>query len=475
MGVNIQKKKLSDFRSEESLRYDYKYISSFETSRKDFYSYRQLFDFVSYQSIDISVLDQFKYAEIGNVNKLGEIAPIELSFDDRQEENENLFKKIEKGDIIKPLPGDVLISKIRPYLNKNVLIEDEETYFTRAFIHIRPKINSELFFLALRTKFINQINAVSRQGKGYPTLKEEDLKSIRFPKSIVDALINSQSELIAKISPLKQEVGNLKATKKQTLNIINQVFGEAFGFDWSAFENIKKEKSYTSSISKFANNIDCRFSFRFQHISATYLHNFLESVTNKRVKHFLEIPIVLGSSISPKDFDEEGDFYYISMATVKNFYFEKEDSQTVSESYAKNNLEKLVCKNDIIMTRSGVAIGKFAIIEEDVNGIFADFTMRIRLKGFNPLLAYYYFRSEFFQHLITSHKKGLQNQNIFPSQIKEFPIPDWDETKQAEIVEEIKTQLDEQKAIDLQIEQKQEEISKIIEDAICSAQTNRLL
>lgn len=466
MGVNIQKKKLSDFRSEESLRYDYKYISSFETSSKDYYSYRQLFDFVTFQSVDISSLEKFKYAEIGNVNKLGEVEPVELSFDDRQEENENLFKKIEKGDIIKPLAGDVLISKIRPYLNKNVLIENDETYFTKAFVHIRPKINSELFFLALRTNFINQINAVSRQGKGYPTLKEDDLKSIRFPKPIVDALINSQSELIEKISPLKQEIANLKATKKQTVKIINQVFGEEFGFDWSAFENIKKEKSYTSSISKFANNIDCRFSYRFQHKSSTYLHNFLEGVTSKRVKHFLEIPIVLGSSISPKDFAEEGEFYYISMATVKNFYFEKEDAQTVSETYAKANIDKTVIKDDIIMTRSGVAIGKFALIEEDINGIFADFTMRIRLKGFNPLLAYYYFRSEFFQHLITSHKKGLQNQNIFPSQIKEFPIPDWDETKQAEIVEKIKTQLDEQKVIDRLIEEKQQAINKIIEDAI---------
>lgn len=472
MGISIQKKKLSDFRSEESLRYDYKYVSSFETSSKDFYSYRLLFDFVPYQSIDISTLDRFKYAEIGNVNKLGEVEPVELSFDDRQEENESLFKKIEKGDIIKPLSGDVLISKIRPYLNKNVLIDNEEIYFTKAFIHIRPKINAELFFLALRIKFINQINAVSRQGKGYPTLKEEDLKSIRFPKSIVEALINSQSELIEKISPLKQEIANLKVTQKQTLNIINKVFGEVFGFDWVEFETIKKEKTYTSSISKFANNIDCRFSYRFQHKSATYLHNFLEGITKKRVKHYLDIPIVLGSSISPKDFDEDGYYYYISMATVKNYYFEKEDSQIVSEAYAKSNLEKSVCKHDIIMTRSGVSIGKFALIEEDVNGIFADFTMRIRLKDFNPLLAYYYFRSVFFQHLITSHKKGLQNQNIFPSQIKEFPMPDWDETKQAEIIEAIKTQLDAQNEIDRQIKEKQEEIYKIIERAITEARSS---
>ena len=198
MGVNIKKKKLSDFRSEESLRYDYKYISSFETSSKDFYSYRQLFDFVPYQSIDISTLEHFKYAEIGNVNKLGEVEPVELTFDDRQEENENLFKKIEKGDIIRPLSGDVLISKIRPYLNKNVLIENEETYFTKAFIQIRPKINSELLHIAIRSKFINLFNAVSRQGKGYPTLKEDDIKSIRFPKYYVNALLNCENELIEK-------------------------------------------------------------------------------------------------------------------------------------------------------------------------------------------------------------------------------------------------------------------------------------
>ncbi len=466
MGVNVVKKRLSDFRSEESLRYDYKYITSFVTSSKDFYTYRNLFDFVPYEKVDVEELDTFKYAEIGNVDKLGEVEPVELSFETRDEENESLFKKIEKGDIINPQKGDILISKIRPYLNKNVLVESDDEYYTKAFIHIRPKINSELFYLVLRSKFIDQINAISRQGKGYPTLKEDDIKAIRFPKYIVDALIKNESKLTEKIIPLKREIITLKSSKKSIVSIINQVFGEAFGFDWKEFESVKKEKLYTSSILNFSNNIDCRFSYRFQHKSATYLHSFLENITNKRVKHFLDIPIVLGSSISPKQFDEEGEYYYISMATVKNYCFEKDDAQTVSEEYATNNLEKSVNLNDIIMTRSGVAIGKFALIEEDINGIFADFTMRIRLKGFNPELAYYYFRSEFFQHLITSHKKGLQNQNIFPSQIKEFPMPDWDETQQAEIVELIKTQLDQQKEIDQQIEEKQQEINKIIEDAI---------
>lgn len=79
-------------------------------------------------------------------------------------------------------------------------------------------------------------------------------------------------------------------------------------------------------------------------------------------------------------------------------------------------------------------------------------------------------RSDFFQYLVYTHKKGLgNNTNIFPSQIKEFPMPDWDENQQAEIVKTIKTQLDEQKLIDNQIEDKQQEINEIIENAIANA------
>jgi restriction endonuclease S subunit len=195
--------------------------------------------------------------------------------------------------------------------------------------------------------------------------------------------------------------------------------------------------------------------------------NFLKSKTSKRIKDYLEIPISLGSGISPSQYDEDGEYYYISMATVKNYYFEKNDAKKVSLEYSNNNQNKTVKKDDIIMTRSGMAIGKFALIEdEEIKGIYADFTMRIRLKKYIPRLAYYYFRSDFFQHLITTNKKGLQNHNIFPSQIQEFPIPDWSEEKQTEIVEKIKLRIDAQKEIDKQIEEKQNQISVLIENAI---------
>ncbi|OGJ44587.1 hypothetical protein A2272_01900 [Candidatus Peregrinibacteria bacterium RIFOXYA12_FULL_33_12] len=192
----------------------------------------------------------------------------------------------------------------------------------------------------------------------------------------------------------------------------------------------------------------------------------LKKITKSKIKHFINEPIVLGASISPSNFDEQGEHYYISMATVKNYCLELDDSQLISSEYAKNNLNKAVNKYDIIMTRSGVAIGKFALIEEDVNGIFADFTMRIRLKDYNPYFAYYYFRSEYFQHLIHSNKKGLQNKNIFPSQIQELPMIDISLEKQQKIVDEIKEELDKQKEMKQKIESERSKIDEIIENAI---------
>lgn len=287
--------------------------------------------------------------------------------------------------------------------------------------------------------------------------------------------IEKQKRVLSKIIPIEQEIILLYNSKKDPTNIINQTFGAALEFNWEEFGTIKQEKNYTSSIFKFANNIDCRMGIRFHNKAGEYVQTFLEQQTNKRIKDFISVPIVLGKSVSPKDYDEEGEYYYIAMSNIKTWAFDPEDCKKVTDEYASNNLNKTVQKDDILLARSGEGtIGKVALIEdEEISGIFADFTQRIRLTSYDPLCAYYYFRSDFFQYLVYTHKKGLgNNTNIFPSQIKEFPMPDWDETQQTEIVVAIKTQLDEQREIDRQIEEKQHAINKIIEDAIKQEQAN---
>lgn len=478
MGVSVVKKRLSDFRSEESLRYDYKYITSLVTSSKDFYTYRNLFDFVSYEKVNIEELDNFKYAEIGNVNKLGEVEPVELSFEDRQEENESLFKKIEKGDIINPKKNDILISKIRPYLNKNVLVNSDDEYFTKAFIHIRPKINSELLHIAIRSKFITLLNAVSRQGKGYPTLKEDDIKAIRFPKKFVDALTKNEDELIKKIQPIRTEISGLKLTQQTTLDILNQVFSAFYKINLSQVQEIDKTRILTIPLSNVKNyNSGLRGSLRWNKMQ--YIQNFIYSNVDcveplgryiKSTKNGWSPLSVEGGEGTPV----LGQEHFSSNAILKI-----DPSKSTEQS--RNNIEDFFIKKGDFFVSRGNTIDLVALassvgeeIEDDI--IYPDLYIKIEFDETNVNKEYLAFLfNSFIGRLYFKYVAKGKNQTmvkVSSAELLNFRVPIPSKEQQAEIVEAIKSQLDGQKEIDRQIEEKQQAINKIIEDAIKSEQEN---
>lgn len=195
----------------------------------------------------------------------------------------------------------------------------------------------------------------------------------------------------------------------------------------------------------------------------------LKKTTTKKIKHFLSEPIVLGASVSPSDYDDEGNYRYIFMATIKNWKFDFDSANVVSDVYSEVKSAKSVKKNDIILARSGEGtIGKVALIQDDnLKGIFADFTMRIRLKDYNPEFAYYYFRTTYFQYLIEIYKKGLgNNTNIFPIVVREFPLIDIPVYEQERIVAEIHAEIDKQEKLKAGISDIQQQIDQIIEGCI---------
>jgi len=361
--------------------------------------------------------------------------------------------------------GDIVIPKMQPQMGNIFLNTAHKRYIGSTELleySISEKYNPLfIYYLITSSKFLSDL-AKLESGKTHRRVNPLDLLKIKIP------LIPKpkQDQIVVQIEPIEKKIKELKAQITPTQEVINEVFAREFWFDLEKYEQLKKIKNYYLDISVASKNKDLRNSVTFHQESAQFVMSELKKITKFKIKHFIKESIVLGSSISPANFDENGEYYYISMATVKNYCLELDDSQFVSSEYAKSNLNKEVNKYDIIMTRSGVAIGKFALIEEDVNGIFADFTMRIRLKNYNPYFAYYYFRSEYFQHLIHSNKKGLQNKNIFPSQIQEFPMIDISLKEQQRIVDEIKAELDKQEEIKSNIERERNKIDEIIEKAI---------
>lgn len=466
----------TNFRSlgqEKSFRYDVDF-ADFQNnfSAKQFYSFDDLFAFSNVNYVNVEELeDDFLYSEIGNVSKEGTIEPVKLNFNERNEADEGYYKKIEKGDIIQVQENDILLSKVRPNLKKFVFVNEDNIniYFTSAFIHLKPKKLSKILYYALRTVFYDNLIAISRQGKGYPTLKEDDFLSLKFNKKIIDNLLLREGQIATEIQAIEKKINSLKTQIRKPQDVINAVFAREFEFDLTKFEELKKVKNYYLGLSSFGNNIDLRQSVKFHRDAGIFVNSQLKGVTNKKIKDFIAEPIVLGKSVSPKDYDENGDYYYISMANIKNWRFESEEAKLVSTEYSDQNKNKTVRKDDILIARSGEGtIGKVALIgEEDLLGIFADFTMRIRLKDYNPLFAYYYFRTEYFQYLVEVNKKGLgNNTNIFPSQIQEFPLIDIPLKDQQKIVDEIKAELDRQDEYNEKIAVERAKIDEIIEKAV---------
>ena len=226
MGKIIFKKNLADFSVEESLRCDFKFFSL--NSDGDKVNYKSYFELINPKDepVDITELQNvpyFKYAEIGDVSSEGKVFFKKYSFKNISIGDWRILNKISiKKDILNPKKGDILISKTRPYLKKNVLITNENNgYYTKAFIQIRPKINPEILYLLIMTLFAELFNSVARIGtKGYPTISDTDVQSILFPK--IDLKRIKDTSLLEKAKQIQNTIANYKNTIIKTEEKIEQ-------------------------------------------------------------------------------------------------------------------------------------------------------------------------------------------------------------------------------------------------------------
>lgn len=365
--------------------------------------------------------------------------------------------------------GDIIIPKMEPQKGQFFLNEQHQQFLGSSEL-IEYKINKDLYnplflyYLLVNPKVLKCLSYLE-SGKAHQRVSSDDLLKIKIPK----VPLTLQKSIVKQIKPIEEEISVLKSSKTPHIDIINEVLGQEFEFDWKKFEMVKKQKIYSLNLQNSSDSVDCRLGCRFHQPAAKYVMDYMSKHTNKRIKDFCSEPICLGASLSPSDYDESGDYKYIAMSSFPNWELNIDDSKNVSNEYANKNQNKTLQKGDIVLARSGEGtIGKVALVNDDnIKAVFADFTQRIRLENYNTTFAYYYFRSLFFQYLVYKEKKGLgNNTNIFPSQIQELPIPDYSLDKQQGIVSKIETRINAQKDIDIQIDEKRKEISRLIEDVI---------
>lgn len=466
--MKLLNKTLSQISHHKYLRCDWKYWQTQKLyAFTDFYYLKDMFKIVSgsVQTKSYSLVKtSIPYIRIGDISYKFGITDEDLIYlsDDADIAEEKLLQK-----------DDLVLATIGATVGKIGLANEYEggTHSNNTVILRKKATELDVGFyekLLQSDSYIKYIFGVVSQ-KAQPNLQQYDLENIKIP-IIADEIIKKS---MITIKPFVEKIKPLQRTLTSTKYIIDFVLQREFSFNYEKFEELKKSTRFASSVVSFANNPDLRFSAKFHRPAGEFVQHELNRITTKKIKHYLAEPIVLGASVSPSDYDENGEYQYLSMATIKNWEFDDEAAQYVSNSYSDSKSEKTIECGDIILARSGEGtIGKVALIEqEDVKAVFADFTMRIRLKNYNLKFAYYYMRSTYFQYLIEIYKKGLgNNTNIFPIVVQEFPLPDLSLEEQQHIVDEIQAEIDKQNDIKNQILSLRNKIDKIIEKAISTGE-----
>ena len=458
---------LSDISKESTFRIDFRFIEMDKRlTTETYYSFDDLFELVEDDKVnDLSTLGSFYYAEIGNTTAYNQVFPNMLNWNDQNELNAPLFKKIINGDIIRVEKGDILISKVRPYLKKIIYITDEYSafHFTSAFLHVRPKKHNKIVYYALKSIFILNLMAVTRQGKGYPTISARDLKHLKFKKEHIDNLFEHAPCIENKLAIIEHEIESLTSSMRTVPDITNDVFLKYVCIPHNRIKSDYKRSYYVDLFD--INSLDLRSSFRFNNPKYQYLS---ETNFNHIFSDFIDSEnSSLGRQMSPIFVEEYSDVYYINTNSIKLSGFEEAALTPISTDFYCKNSKLKVDKGDILLIASGEgSIGRSCIFDSDADCITSQFIMKLHPKeNTDTQFLNFYMHSFYFQYCVEKFKKGKGNMtNIFVSQLLNFPLYYPSQEIRKSIVDEITTAFNDRSRIIQQINELRDKIDELLNE-----------
>ncbi|MBU3968774.1 hypothetical protein KJ991_00985 [Patescibacteria group bacterium] len=352
-----------------------------------------------------------------------------------------------------------MISKVRPNLKKYVFVDkDSKDYFyTSAFIHLIPRKLNKILYYSLRTIFFPNLIAISRQGKGYPTLKEDDFLYLKFDKKVIDKLSAKQDQIVAKIEPIEKKIKELKSQITPAQGIINKVFAREFKFDENLYNEFGKGmtagtqtaqnrtlRAFETYLNKLSRSGILRFSTRYHNKPTKKLMDFLDSIKTLPVSDITES---YEKGIQPK-YNSEGEISVVKIANLKNGYIDFSETENITqEDFNKLDNKKKLKEKDIVICATGkISLGKINFYEYENEAITSvdNYILRLNEK-YNPLFFTYFFRSILGYFQIERDFTGATNQiHLYWEQISNFQIPDISPKNQQKIVVEIKAEIDKQ-------------------------------
>ncbi len=402
---------------------------------------------------------------------------------------ENIEEVEEIGSDKNPLSdADIIISKLG--LPKGYIFLNEPEKYPN-LIGSTELIPYKLINPEYSAKFIKYLLLLDKSLNSFACLESGKTPSHKRvnPFDILKAKIpyvpkEVQDFSVKKIEFIERDVIALKAQIKEPLEIINEIFAEEFIYSTELWKEFSKgmtagtQKSNPRTLHYFpVKSSQCalseilRFSSRYHNPVTIQLNQILEA---NELWHVEDVVKDIKKGIQPI-YDTDGDVKVVKIANMKNGYIDFTEAELVSEKFYESVKDKAgVEQGDILLCCTGkVSLGKIDYYNLDESAILSvdSYIIRVNEKKVHPLFFTYFFRGILGAYQIERDYTGTTNQiHLYDSQIRDFMLPKIDMKHQQKIVDQVKKALDEQRKVKNQIEEKQKDISKIIENAIEESQ-----
>lgn len=477
MGV-IFKTKLSSLKQDDTARIDAKFHSLmnitgydiFKTKKSNLTPLKNILK-PSYQLFAFDENENYFGVPTGSefTNEFGDLTSTQIITKD--EHPDRLRYKVDENCI--------LISSLKgaraPAMNFD--FDLSKHVFSNGFyiFQVDERWNKKFVLYLLRTNRLKYVldNNLYR-GIGISSYKQDDFLRVLIPEISTDI----QDKIVDEIQPIEKEINALRNSKLKPSKIINQAFAEYFRIDLNNVDDLEKIRILNVSLSSTKEfNSALRSGLRWNKMQYIQTHLYSEVDCIHALGRFIKSTKNGWSPLSVED--GEG----IPVLGQENFSVDGilkiEPSKATEET--RNNIEDFfIKKGDFFVSRGNTVdlVALASIVNEDIEAdiIFPDLYIRLELDEtlINKEFLSYIFNS-FFGRLYFKYVAKGKNQTmvkVSSAELLNFRLPIPTIQEQEKLVSLIKTQLDEQKISDRQIEEKQQEINKIIEDAIKEEQAN---
>jgi hypothetical protein len=276
--------------------------------------------------------------------------------------------------------------------------------------------------------------------------------------------------LLKQISAIEKLIATARAGLRESEDIINESLCSEFAYPLKEHRERAHERHFVHTLGTLSAGFTLRNSTKFHHPAFELTARFYARVSHVRIRRLLQRRPVLGAQISPSDFEEDGERFYLTPAAIKTGQFDESSLRSITEEfYDKNQWKVGLQHNDVVLGASGEGMGKIGLFNSAQSTVISQFIMRLRFsQEVNPVFAWLFMRSIMFQPQIERSKRGINIPNIFPDDVERMLIVSCSRTIQEALARDITAELKRRADALAAIEANRKQIHDLIEEAIQS-------